>query len=117
MNTRNMKFVNLLSSSCQHTVNMQSTIYSVIHSALCSIAFSPLPLQTQGLKARVVKGLDSKSTQVSSSDIHTYRKRPVMLISHLIQILVSMMIICPHPNRMLKSNKANGDAGLRYAPL
>ena len=113
INVRNMKFVNLLSSSCQHTVNMQSTIYSVIHSALCSIAFSPLPLQTQGLKARVVKGLDPKSTQVSKSDTHTYGERSVMLISHLIQILVSMMIICPHPisDRMGKSKKANRDAG------
>jgi len=113
INARNMKCVNLLSSSCQHTVMMQSTIYSVIHSALCSKAYSPLPLQTQGLKARVVKGLDPKSTQVSKSDTHTYGERSVMLISHLIQILVSMMIICPHPilNRMLRSKKANWDAG------
>ena len=113
MNTRNTKCVNLLSSSCQHTVMMQSTIYSVIHSALCSTAHSPLPLQTQGLKARAVKGLNTKSTQVSRSERHTYGERPVMLISQLIQILVSKMIICPHPisDRMGKSEKANRDAG------
>lgn len=51
-NTRNAEGVILLSSSCQHTVILQSTIYSILHSILHSAVHSPHTTSNPRFEAR-----------------------------------------------------------------
>ena len=81
-----IRYVNLLSSPCQHTVILLSTIYSILNSILIRKLYSELLHQTFGLKKSkglifqaiwgyVIKSLSNKTTKIKiSTPIKTIRK-------------------------------------------